>query len=180
MIHLSKLTLLIMLAAASQAFAQKKPSVVVPNSILPKGGGSTTMSTVSATPGTISFTATDPDLGAVSGSSAATISWTTSSGSPSQTWTLTVQAASSSFASCSTVPASAVTATCTSVVEGKSGNCGSAVTLSTVPQQVASGKEDNASNTPYTVTISFTLADSWSFIANPSCSLSLTYTVVAP
>jgi hypothetical protein len=180
MIHLSKLTLLVMLAAASQGFAQKKPSVVVPNRVLPKGGGGTTMSAVSATPSTISFTATDPDSGAVSGSSAATISWTTTGGSPSQTWTLTVQAASSSFASCSTVPASAVTATCTTVTEGKPGSCGSAVTLSTVAQQVASGKEDNASPASYSVAISFTLADSWSYIANPSCSISLTYTVTAP
>jgi hypothetical protein len=49
-----------------------------------------------------------------------------------------------------------------------------------VAQQVASGKEDNATNAPYTVTLNFTLTDSWSYIANPSCSLTLTYTLTAP
>jgi hypothetical protein len=160
---------------------QQQTRIVVPSSrVMPLGGGSTTLSAISATPSTISFTSTDPDLLTVSGNSAATINWTTSNGSPSQTWTLTVQATSSSFASCSTVPASAVTATCTGVTEGKSGSCSAAFPLSTVAQQVASGKEDNATNAPYTVTLNFTLTDSWSYIANPSCSLTLTYIVTAP
>jgi hypothetical protein len=38
-----------------------------------------TVGTVSASPATITFTATDPDLGSVSGSGASTVSWTTSS-----------------------------------------------------------------------------------------------------
>ena len=178
--HWSKLTfVLIMLTAASPSFAQKKPSVVVPNSILPKGGG-TTMSAVSANPGTISFTATDPDLGAVSGSSAATISWMTSGGSGGNTWSLSVQASGTSFTGCATVPTSAVTATCTGVSGGSGGTCGGSVPLSTAAQQVASGNEASGNNKAYSVTLSFTLADSWSYIANSSCSLSLTYTVTAP
>src|SRR5579859_3319645 len=107
--HWSKLTPVLVLLAASQAFAQKKPSVVVPNRLLPMAV--TSMSAVSASPGTISFTATDPDLGSVSGSSAATVSWTTTGGSAASTWNLKVHAAAASFTGCATVPRSAVTVT---------------------------------------------------------------------
>src|ERR1700688_2352887 len=110
--HWSKLTsVVIMLAAASPSFAQKKPSVVVPNRILPMAGG-TTMSAVSASPGTISFTATDPDLGSVAGNASATISWTTSGGQGGQAWNMNVHASSTSFTNCGTVPTSAVKVTC--------------------------------------------------------------------
>jgi hypothetical protein len=53
------------------------------------------------------------------------------------------------------------------------------VPLSTSAQQVASGNEASGSNKAYSVTLNFTLADSWSYIANSSCTLSLTYTVNA-
>jgi hypothetical protein len=152
---------------------------VVPNSILPMAGG-TTLSAVSASPGTISFTATDPDLGLVAGSPVATISWMTSGGNKNNTWTLAVQASALTFAGCATVPTSAVKATCTGVSGGTGGTCGGSVPLSTSAQQIASGNEANGANKAYSVTISFTLADSWSYIANSSCSLSLTYTVTAP
>jgi hypothetical protein len=141
----------------------------------------TGLGTVSATPSTISFTSTNPDSGTVSGSSSATVSWTTSGGSSSSTWNLKVQAAASSFTSCATIPTSAVTVTCNSVSGGSSGACKSAVTLSsTTAQQVASGKESTSTNAPYSVTLNFTLTDSWEYIANSSCTLSLTYTVTAP
>ena len=182
--RLSKLTsVLVVFGAASQIlFAQAKPRVVVPsNRVLPMGGGSTTLGAVSASPTTISFTSTDPSLGTVSGSSAATISWTASGGSSSNTWTLSVQASGATFASCATVPTSAVTATCTGVTGGSGGACGASVPLSTAAHQVASGNEANgAAAKSYSVTLNFTLADSWSYIANSSCTLSLTYTVNAP
>jgi hypothetical protein len=177
--HLSKLTLLVMLAAASQGFAQKKASVVVPNRILPMAGP-TTMSAVTASPGTISFTATDPDLGSVSGSSAATVSWTTSSGTAANTWNLKVNAVAASFTGCATVPRSAVTVTCGGVTGGSAGTCGGGFTLTGAGQQIASGKESTGNNAPYSVTLNFTLADSWSYIAKSSCTLTVTYTVTAP
>jgi hypothetical protein len=159
----------------------QKPSIVagVRNLISPQ---TASLGTVSATPSTISFSAGDPDLGSVSGSSASTVSWTTSSGSSSSSWTLKVQASATSFTNCSTVPVSAVTATCSSVSGGSSGACKSAITLSTTSQEVATGKESTSSNAPYSVSLSFTLANSWSYIAqqSPSCTLTLTYTVSAP
>lgn len=140
------------------------------------------VASVTASPGTISFTATDPDLGSVSGSSASTVSWTTSSGSSSNTWTLQVQGSAATFGNCPTVPASAVTVTCTSVTGGSSGACNASFPLSTTGQQVAAGQESSGTNKAYSVTINFTLADSWAYIAktSPACTLTLTYTVNAP
>jgi hypothetical protein len=176
--HWSKLTsVLLMLAAASQSFAQKKASVVVPNRILPMA---TSMSAVTANPGTISFTATDPDLGSVSGSSAATVSWTTTGGSAASTWNLKVHANPASFTGCATVPRSAVTVTCGGVTGGSAGTCGGGFILTGAGQQIASGKESASNNAPYSVTLNFTLADSWSYIAKSSCTLTVTYTVTAP
>lgn len=161
-------------------FAQQKARIVVPSSrVLPMA---TTLSAISASPATISFTATDPDAGPDSGSSSATVSWSTSGGSAASTWTLKVHAAAASFTGCTTVKRSAVTVTCGGVAGGSAGACGGAITLSGTGQQVASGKESTSANAPYSVTLSFTLADSWSYIAkqSPSCTLSLTYTVTAP
>lgn len=139
-----------------------------------------TVGTLTASPATISFTATDPDLGSVAGSAASTASWTTSSGSTTSAWNLQIQAAAASFTGCATVPMSAVTVTCGSVTGGTSGACKPAITLSTTAQQVATGNESASTNAPYSVTLSFSLADSWKYIAKSSCTLTLTYTVTAP
>jgi hypothetical protein len=144
-------------------------------------GPSTTLASVSATPGTISFTATDPDLGSVSGSSTSTVSWTTTGGTFPNVWTLKVQASAATFGNCPTVPASAVTVACANAYTAF-GICSASFPLSTSAQQVAVGVEGNNPNQPYSVTINFTLADSWSYIAkqSPPCTLTLTYTVTAP
>lgn len=171
---------LVMFACTLQlAPGQQKSKPIVPaaNKLLPQA---TMLTAVTASPSTITFTATDPDLGGVGGSSAATVGWSLSGGSSSSTWNLSVQASSATFASCSTVPTSAVTVACTGVSGGTGGTCAAAVPLSTNPQQVASGYEHNGSaSKPYSVTLNFTLTDSWSYIAN-SCTLTLTYTVNAP
>ena len=158
---------------------QKGHIVVQANRIMPMA---TSLSAVSASPGTISFTATDPDLGSVAGSSAATVSWTTSGGSAASTWNLKVHGNPASFTNCATVPRSAITVTCGGVTGGSAGTCGGAITLTGTGQQIASGKESTSANAPYSVTLHFTLADSWSYIAkqSPSCTLTLTYTVTAP
>lgn len=170
---------LVVLGAPSQMLvAQQKARVVVPaNRILPMA---TSMSAVTASPATISFTATDPDLSPFAGNSAATISWTTSGGSTGSTWNLAVSAAAASFTNCATVPRSAVLVTCGGITGGSSGACGGPLTLSGVPQQIASGKEASGAGKPYSVTLNFSLTDSWSYIAGSSCTLSLTYTVTAP
>jgi hypothetical protein len=52
--------------------------------------------------------------------------------------------------------------------------------LSGAGQQVASGKEAAGAGKAYSVTLNFSLTDSWSYIAGSSCTLSLSYTVTAP
>jgi hypothetical protein len=90
-----------------------------------------------------------------------------------------VQAPSASFPGCSTVPVSAVTVTCSSatVSGGGSGSCGGPVVLSTSAQNLATGTEAFLSAT-YTVNLTFTLTDSWKYVAqlSPPCSLTVTYT----
>ena len=139
--------------------------------------------TLTVSPATITFNAHNPGtLPVVAGSSAATASW--SALGSGNNWSLTVQAGSSTFANCSAVPISAVTVSCSSVNVfglGGSGSCAGPFPLSTTPQLVASGSEGLVSLT-YSVTLSFTLADSWKYIAetSPACSLSLTYTATVP
>lgn len=139
--------------------------------------------TLTVSPATINFNATNPGtVPVVAGSATATASWTAiASGN---NWSLTVQAASSTFINCSTVPVSAVTVSCSSVSVsglGASGSCAGSFPLSTSPQAVASGSEGTVSIN-YSVTIGFTLADNWKYIAetSPACTISLTYTANVP
>lgn len=131
-------------------------------------------------PATISFTATDPDLGSFSGNSGATVFWTTNNGNTSNTWTLGVAASTASFSSCATVPASAITVSCNP--GATNGQCGASFKLTTTAQQIASGKEAAGNGALYWVGINFTLADSWRFVAeqSPACTLDITYTINAP
>jgi hypothetical protein len=149
--------------------------------MLPKGWALGTVSSFLATPGTIGFSALNPDSGPVSGSSAATLSWSVQSGSHLQNWTVSAQASASAFTGCSTVPVSAVSVSCASASVGGgggSGSCSGASTLSTVAQQVATGAEGDGTQS-YTVQINYALAESWRYVANSSCTLTLTYTVNA-
>jgi hypothetical protein len=148
---------------------------------LPMGFAPALISGLTATPGTVTFAATDPDLGSVSGTSS-TVTWTALGGLPVQTWTLSVQAPASAFSGCATVPVSAVTVSCSSASAtgiGGTATCGGPFTLSTSSHQVASGAEGTASGT-YTVKIAFSLADSWKYVAASACTLILTYTAVTP
>jgi hypothetical protein len=150
--------------------------------MLPKLGWALgTVSSLMATPGTVSFSAMNPDTGAVSGSSVATLGWSVMSGSHTQSWTLSVQASSSAFTGCATVPVSAVSVSCASASVGGgsgTGSCSGTSTLSTVAQQVAAGAEGDGTQS-YMVQINYTLAESWRYVANTSCTLTLTYTVNA-
>ena len=139
--------------------------------------------TLNVSPATISFAATNPDsVPVVAGSSAATVNWFYIDLNTGD-WNLTVQAASPTFTNCPSVPVSAVTVTCASIQKllGGSGNCSAPFPLSTTPQVLASGTQQILTF-DYSVTINFTLADRWKYIAqtNPSCSLSLTYLANVP
>jgi len=137
-----------------------------------------TVQLLSASPGTVSFNANNPNSGSVFGSSNATVSWTISAGSHLKNWTLSVQASSSSFSGCPTVPVSAVQVSCGSVSGGSGGTCSGSSSLSTSFQQVAGGTQADLAGT-YSVSIDFTLAESWRYIANSSCNITLTYSVNA-
>ena len=142
-----------------------------------------TVAALSAAPGTISFQATNPALGLVPGSSAATVTWTVQSGSQLQNWTINAQAGASAFAGCSTIPVSAVRATCGSASVsggGGTGSCSGSFQLSTLAQQVAGGVQGDGTNS-YSVSIGYTLDESWRYLASSSaCTLTLIYTVNAP
>ena len=153
-----------------------------------RGAAAVTINSMSASPGSISFSATDPDLGAVTGSAAATITFGLFFGTTTNTWTVNVSAATSTFTggTCTTIPASAITVKCTSVgVTGAgtlgTGACTASSTLSTTGKTVASGREGSLFST-FTVTLNLTLSDSWQYIAatSPTCPLSITYSLNAP
>jgi hypothetical protein len=87
------------------------------------------------------------------------------------------------------VPASAVAVSCSSASAtglGATASCQSGGPFplpTTAPgQQVASGHEGASFFTPsnFTVVLNYQLTDSWEFIANKSCPLTITYTVNAP
>jgi len=166
--------------------APRRPAPVIPldSSGSPEVPMVTSLSGMSAT-GTILFKANSPGSAIAGGS--ATVKWTISGGASGNTWTLSVYANSAAFTGCSTVPASAVGVTCSSASHtgtGATSTCqsGGPFSLSTTApgQQVASGNEGNSSSHTYTIVLNYQLTDSWEFIANASCPLTVTYTVNAP
>jgi len=141
-----------------------------------------TIAALSATPGTISFSAANPNSGTVSGSSSGTVTWTVLLGSHLQHWTVGVQAGSATFVGCSSIPVSAVQVSCSSgSVSGGGGTaaCSGSFPLSTTLQTIAGGFEGDLVNS-YSVSLNFTLAESWRYVAGSSCSITLTYSVNAP
>jgi hypothetical protein len=171
--------------------ATKSPATTPTTTYTPANSAkvkSTSVDSMTASPATISFVSTDPDLSPVSGSSAATIAITLSGENHVRAWSLGIQAGSSTFTGCTTLPASAVTATCTNVVVNQisgptigTGACASGAGLSSSSSiTVASGNEGTGSNS-YTITIKFILTDSWQYIGatSPTCPLTVTYTLNA-
>jgi hypothetical protein len=143
----------------------------------------TTVTGPTITPSTITFSSPNPDATPTNGSSTATIQWNMQ-GNPTNLFTLTVQASSSSMTGCPAVPVSAIQVQCTSFTsgaQGASGACNSgSFALSTSPQTIASGaKQGNGQSGGTTVIASFTFTDAWKYPASSSCSLQLTYTVNA-
>jgi len=184
----------ILVLAGGPAWAQKtKPSARRPTPVIQSASPdqapvpmATTLSAMSATPSPIQFTANDPGS-AVAGNSTATVAWTITGGASGNTWTLSVYANSTTFTGCTTVPASAVGVTCTSATHTgtrPTATCqsGGPYTLPTTApgQQVASGNEGNATAHTFTVVLTYQFKDSWSYIANANCPLTITYTVNAP
>lgn len=140
----------------------------------------TFVSTLTMGSGTASVTATNPDSGpfTVSGS----ISWLVLVNLGGYSWTLNVQSASSTFASCAQVPISAVKVTCTSITDGSliggaSKTCAAASNLATASHLLASGT-DPTIIVPFTRTVNFqyTFTDAWQYPATGSaCTVSVNY-----
>ena len=165
------------LMASSPQIAARGGSAARP--VTPVKPLATTINTaIAATPATVTFTATNPDSApSDSGSATVTLTWKTAGGATARTWNVKASAPAA-FTSCATVPSSAVTATCTSVTGGTGSTCSAAGALSTAGIQIASG--DEATGTAaYTVKLTYTLADSWEYIASSSCSLTVTYLLTA-
>ena len=136
-----------------------------------------------ALPSTITFTSSDPDVGAT-GSAVLTVNvGGAASGHP---WTVTVQASSSTLTNCASVPVSAIKASCSGVVVSgtggtlPTGSCSAPFSLSTVATQLAGGTQGNKNET-YTINVNYPFTDNWQYpgASSPACSLTLSYTVAA-
>ena len=176
----------VMLAGASLSEGQKAPRQPTPAIVRPLA---TSIHSFAVSPGTVSFAASDPDLGTFAGSPATSVTWNLTGGNASTTWTLRVASSGSWFgggsAGCGTVPAGAVTVTCASATTSggvsSTASCSAAGGLSTTYRTIASGQEGSGKPS-FTVTLSFTLLDSWSYVANvsPPCTLNVSYSLNAP
>jgi len=181
------LGLAILLAGGSvRGDGKKTPprTAAAPSAVVLPTAAATTVNSFSVSPATVTFNMIDPDAGLVTGSPGATVDISISGGAASRRWNLYVQADSSTFTGCTTIPAAAVTVTCNSVTltnaggSPGSGACAGSFGLSTTSAQVAGGKEGTKTDN-FSIAISFTLADSWQFIPN-LCPLTLTYTADIP
>ncbi len=136
-----------------------------------------TVDSLSASPGTITFNATEPDNGSVAGSSVATVVITTSSAS-GKAWALSVQSTTADVPGCTGVQVSDVTVTCNLIVDTTLGSnsCAAPQSLSTSYATIASGVQSIVPITAITVTLTFTFADSWHHPAKGTgCPLTIQY-----
>jgi hypothetical protein len=169
------LSIVVLLATQTGRPAQKVPT---PRAALEAASPQAANFTLNVAPGTISFSATDPDSAPVSGSASTTVSWTVT-GTSGNTWNLGLSSAATTFTNCATVPISAVTVSCNSASAGggtSTSACSGASSLSTSRTVVASGREGTGSRT-YSVTLTYKLTDQWKYIArtSPLCTLTITY-----
>jgi hypothetical protein len=139
---------------------------------------------VTVAPATVTFNATNPTSApAVAGSGLTTVTFPDPN-STAGNWSLSVNALAASFTNCGSVPVSAVQVICATAAatHAGTGTCKGSFALSTSPQTVATGTVTNNSGSVSTITLNFTLADSWKYIASTasSCSLSLIYGAIAP
>jgi hypothetical protein len=177
MLLIPLLAILMVPASGTSAPLRPVPGTMPPGTT-PTKPQSTSVTNAAATPATITFRAINPDTTTlVPGSAAVSVTWQTP-GNLFGAWSLKVSAPST-FGSCGTVPASAVTVTCGSVTGGLNGACGGATTLSPGGAQIASGTEGFITTTSYSVSLTFTLQDSWKYVASSSCSLSVSYLITA-
>lgn len=170
--------------AAEQTARRAAVPVVLVKRILKSFAFAVNPAVVTATPATITFTSPDPDTTPTSGSSVGTVTWTMDGNN--KNWSVTANATSASFTGCTAIPVSAVQFSCSGFTNlgggNKNGGCISGtLTLSTMPQTIASGSAQGNGSGASSFTVSFTFTDAWKYPASPgsTCSVSINYDVTA-
>jgi hypothetical protein len=167
-------------SAVGLAWAQKpaKPRQPVPV-ISSKETGQTRTPFIafggSVTPGSVTFTSSNPD-GSVTGSSTATVSFNTFL-SPTH-FTVYAKAVSANFTGCNSPPASSVTVAC-STPSGVTCAASAALTNTGNGTTVAAGS-GNHFPTAASFAVTYTFHDAWSYQVGTSCSLSVQYLYTEP
>ena len=136
-----------------------------------------------ATPGSVTFQAADPDAGFALNSTVTVVQWRITNGKDKDGWVLLASANAATFDGCPTIPVEAVTVTCTSATalgSAATGTCAAPVKLAHSPVQIAGGQQGDKDH-QYIVTLTMRLEDKWSYIATAgaTCGISLTYSLNA-
>lgn len=184
--HVSRMALAVLLAAMQNLSAAESTPIVkmivkrgasTPNATT--GGRFYSITSFTASPSSISFTANNPNAATVAIGATNTIAWTATQCINNLTWKITVKASTSSLTNCSTVPISAaIAATCSSSVNlGGTATCHTPLTLTTSEQTLVDGLEGSGTCSG-TTSVTYTLNESWRYIAasSPTCSTTITYT----
>jgi hypothetical protein len=144
--------------------------------------GATKVHNEAVSPATITFLGTDPDSPTLT--VPVTVFFRTTGGRLTNSWRLSVQAASgSNMLNCpNSIPVDKIQVSCVSAVSDNGGtaNCAAPFNLSTGLQTISSGTEGTGNATPYETVINFTFEDSWRYIAtDTSCTVTLNYQIIA-
>ena len=162
----------ILLLAAADRVARRPTTVV----IRPEANG---ISSYTVSPASVTFAAANPTTTpSVSGSSTVTLNFSLTGGNSARTWNIQLKSTTATFAGCTTVPLSAITATCGSVTGGTGGTCAGGFAVSTTNTQVASGTETTGSAS-YSVTVNFALADDWKYLPATCTAQTFSYLLTA-
>jgi hypothetical protein len=158
--------------------ASRRPAPINPayRGPIPVGPFAVSAGQSSVTPGTVTFTSSNPGGGAVAGSSTATVTFKTV-GNPAG-FRIWAQALSSGFTGCNSPAASKVTVACQTATAGVTCAGASALSSSAPPSAtlVASGSGNHTS----TVTVGYTFQDAWNYQAGSACTLSVQYLYTEP
>ena len=138
------------------------------------------------TPTALAFSATGPDQGGPAPQQAS-ITVRLERTQVHRSWTLYVESETASLSGCNSIPASALTASCTSATHDSDNNSAKAyctaspVPVSTTRAVVAYGYQGNRDHN-LSVNLQISMADSWRYQAalSPACTISLRYTMDAP
>ncbi|GEM_PF-2887851 len=131
-----------------------------------------------ASPSPVSFTLSDPDAAPAAGAS--TLIWLVTGGATVSSWNVAVSVPTGTFSGCPEIPASAITAQCSSVTGQNTGGCNTGTfTLGTTPVQIASGTEA-AGTGLYLLNLNLFITDAWKYKGHTSaCTLNVTYSITA-